>query len=103
MSGLTLFGLLLASGLPVASIVPPISTVMAVVAAPAMIIVASLLLPGDFVAGAGSLEGLRRAEAACAPRPRRTGGVSVGSQPEIVAMELMADALLEPPEGFASS
>lgn len=86
------------SGMPLEAVVPPVWTVGAVVAAPIGVVIVSQLLRSR---GAGvTPSSLRRAEAACAPRPRRIGGGSGGSTPERTSVVPTDRALLELPESF---
>lgn len=92
--------MLLVAGLPITNVLPPLTTVAAVVAAPVGVVLISRLLPSVDVLDHREPHDLRRAEAAHAPRPRRIGEASRGSTPERLAVDSMAGTLLETPEGF---
>ena len=92
------FAMLLSAGVPVGNVLPPITTVVAVVAAPLGVVLVSRLLPSTYVSGSMEPLDLRRAEAAHAPRPRRIGGASGGSTPESIAVDFTV-TLFEPSEG----
>ena len=94
------FAMLLSAGVPITDVFPPLTTVVAVVAAPIGVVLISQLLPEYQLAGAVQSHDLRRAEAAHAPRPRRIREASGGSTPGRLAVDSMAGAPFEPPESF---
>ena len=87
-----LFGLALYSGVPVSAVVPPVWTVGGVAAAPLVVVGLSRIVWPDPAYNYGDQ---RRAEAAFAPRPRRTGGTVGAPTPVRPGMVNISRASLE--------